>query len=141
MPDFPIVDSHVHLLDPRPLRLRLDEERARSSTGLVLPSDLTAAAGPVEIEQFVFVEVDVDFPQHLDEAAWVRMTPMDHKLHEDLARRYPPARVTDALGAPAGQRPGDAFSTDHAAMDARASEAPVGRTCEDERNHPRRNYL
>ena len=29
------------------------------------------AAAPVEIDQFVFVEVDVDFPQHLDEAAWV----------------------------------------------------------------------
>jgi L-fuconolactonase len=28
-------------------------------------------AGPVGIDQFVFVEVDVDDPQHLDEAAWV----------------------------------------------------------------------
>ena len=37
----------------------------------VLPSDLTKAAAPVKIEQFVFVEVDVDFPQHLNEAAWV----------------------------------------------------------------------
>ena len=37
----------------------------------MLPSDLTKAAAPVEIDQFVFVEVDVDFPQHLDEAAWV----------------------------------------------------------------------
>jgi L-fuconolactonase len=36
-----------------------------------LPSDLTKAAGPVRIDQFVFVEVDADFPQHLEEARWV----------------------------------------------------------------------
>jgi len=37
----------------------------------VLPKHLFEAASPVEIDQFVFVEVDVDLPQHLDEAAWV----------------------------------------------------------------------
>jgi L-fuconolactonase len=44
---------------------------APSLNRLVLPADLTAAAAPVKIEQFVFVEVDVDYPQHLDEARWV----------------------------------------------------------------------
>ena len=41
------------------------------STGRFCPSDLTKAAAPVKIDQFVFVEVYVDFPQHLDEARWV----------------------------------------------------------------------
>jgi len=70
VPDYPIVDSHVHLCDPR----KFGYAWTRSAPSLareVLPRDLTAIARPVDIEQFVFVEVDVDFPQHLDEAAWV----------------------------------------------------------------------
>jgi L-fuconolactonase len=70
VPDFPIVDSHVHLCDPKRFGYAW-MKNAPSLNRQVLPSDLTKAAGPVQIEQFVFVEVDVDFPQHLDEAAWV----------------------------------------------------------------------
>ena len=70
MVSFPIVDSHVHLLDPQ----RLGYAWTRNAPSLnrrVLPADLFAAARPVEIEQFVFAEVDVDYPQHLDEAEWI----------------------------------------------------------------------
>lgn len=70
MLDYPIIDSHVHLLDPA----RLGYAWAQGITGLrpkAVPSDVFAAAKPVEIERFVFVEVDVDAGQHLDEAAWV----------------------------------------------------------------------
>lgn len=70
MPDYPIVDSHVHLCDPR----KFDYAWTKNAPSLareVLPGHLTETAGPVEIEQFVFVEVDVDFPQHLEEADWV----------------------------------------------------------------------
>jgi L-fuconolactonase len=70
MIDYPIVDSHVHLCDPE----RFGYSWTRNAPSLnrtVLPDDLTRAARPVTIDQFVFVEVDVDFPQHLDEAAWV----------------------------------------------------------------------
>jgi L-fuconolactonase len=71
VPDFPIVDSHVHLCDPN--RFGYDwTKNAPSLKRLVLPADLTKAAGKVEIDRFVFVEVDVDFPQHLDEAEWVQ---------------------------------------------------------------------
>ena len=34
-------------------------------------ADLTAGAKPYEIDGYVFVEVDVDAPLHMDEAAWV----------------------------------------------------------------------
>ncbi len=70
MPDYPIVDSHVHLLEPA----RFGYGWTRGAPSLnrrALPGDLMQAAAPVEIDRFVFVEVDVDFPQHLDEAAWV----------------------------------------------------------------------
>ena len=70
MVDFPIVDSHVHLCEPRRFGYAWTTN-APSLKRRVLPADLTEAAGPVEIEQFVFVEVDVDLPQHLEEAAWV----------------------------------------------------------------------
>ena len=70
MPDFPIVDSHVHLLEPE----RFGYSWTKNVPQLkrrVLPKHLTEAAGRVEIEQFVFVEVDVDYPQHIEEADWV----------------------------------------------------------------------
>ena len=70
MLDFPIVDSHVHLLDPGRFGYAWTKG-APSLNRLVLPADLFAAAKPVEIDRFVFVEVDVDYPQHLAEAAWV----------------------------------------------------------------------
>jgi len=70
MPDFPIVDSHVHLCEPKRLGYAWTKN-APSLNRQVLPSDLTKAASPHAIEQFVFVEVDVDYPQHLAEAEWV----------------------------------------------------------------------
>jgi len=70
VPDYPIIDSHVHLCEPK----RFGYSWTRNAPSLnrqVLPTDLAKAARPAKIDQFVFVEVDVDFPQHLDEAAWI----------------------------------------------------------------------
>jgi L-fuconolactonase len=70
MPDFPIVDAHVHLADPK----RFGYAWTKSAPVLnrtVLPADLLKAAAPVQIEKFVFVEVDVDMPQHVAEAEWI----------------------------------------------------------------------
>jgi len=70
MPDYPIVDSHVHLADPK----RFGYGWTRNAPSLnrqVLPQHLTKAAEPVTVDRFVFVEVDVDLPQHLAEAEWV----------------------------------------------------------------------
>jgi L-fuconolactonase len=70
MPDFPIIDSHIHLLNPD--RMAYSWTRGAPQLGrLVTPDDFYAAAAPVEVERFVFVEVDVDYPQHLEEARWV----------------------------------------------------------------------
>jgi L-fuconolactonase len=70
MIDYPIVDSHVHLCDPKRFSYAWMKNAPQLSR-LVLPEHLTEAAKPVEVDQFVFVEVDVDMPQHLDEAKWV----------------------------------------------------------------------
>lgn len=71
MPDFPIVDSHVHLADPKRFAYAWTKN-APSLNRTVLPADLTKAAAPVKVDQIVFVEVDVDYPRHIDEAAWVQ---------------------------------------------------------------------
>jgi L-fuconolactonase len=68
--DYPIVDSHVHLMEPARFGYAWTAG-APSLKRQVLPEHLIAAAAPRTIDRFVFVEVDVDFPQHLDEAAWV----------------------------------------------------------------------
>jgi L-fuconolactonase len=70
MIDFPIIDSHIHLLDQR----RFGYSWAAGAPKLKrdwTPDDLAAYAKPYQIEGLVFVEVDVDMPQYLDEAEWV----------------------------------------------------------------------
>jgi L-fuconolactonase len=70
MPDFPIIDSHVHLADPTRFGYGWTKN-APSLNRRVVVDDLMKAAGAVKIDKLVFVEVDVDLPQHIDEAQWV----------------------------------------------------------------------
>jgi L-fuconolactonase len=70
IPDFPIVDSHVHLCDPQRLSYGW-MKGAPSLNRPVLASNMHAAAAPVQVDRFVFIEVDVDPGQYLDELAWV----------------------------------------------------------------------
>src|SRR5579863_2578067 len=70
MLDFAIVDSHVHLLDQRRFRYSWAAGAPALARDWTI-DDLARAAKPYEIEGIVFVEVDVDMPQYLDEAAWV----------------------------------------------------------------------
>ena len=70
MIDFPIIDSHIHLLDQN----RFGYSWASGAPALKrdwTPDNLAYVAKPFELEGFVFVEVDVDMPQYLDEAEWV----------------------------------------------------------------------
>jgi L-fuconolactonase len=70
VPDFPIVDAHVHLYDPGVIRYgwmrgkpALDQQR--------LMAQLDAARGPIEIEGLVWVEVGADPGLYLQEASFV----------------------------------------------------------------------
>jgi L-fuconolactonase len=70
MLEFPIIDSHIHLLDQK----RFGYAWAADTPALKrdwTPDDLVRASLPYQLEGFVFVEVDVDMPQYLDEADWV----------------------------------------------------------------------
>ena len=65
MIEFPIIDAHIHLLDQRRFTYSwaASEPRLRHDFA---PDDLARAARPYVVEGFIFVEVDVDRPQHLD---------------------------------------------------------------------------
>jgi L-fuconolactonase len=70
VPDFPIVDAHVHLYDPGVIRYGwmkgrpvLDQQR--------LMAQLDAARGSIEIEGLVWVEVGADPGLYLQEASFV----------------------------------------------------------------------
>jgi L-fuconolactonase len=71
MPNFPIIDAHVHLYDVDKLSYPwlANVPRINRSYGL---ADLDAARGPVELEAIVFAEVWIGPGLHLDEAAWVQ---------------------------------------------------------------------
>ena len=69
MPNFPIIDSHLHLWDPRQLTYPwltppLDQA--------FLPRDFQAATAPVQVEAMVFVECGAAPDQALKEARWVQ---------------------------------------------------------------------
>lgn len=71
MIDFPITDTHVHLLDTRKFKYGWASGAPKLGRDWTI-HDLETAAKPYVIESMVFVEVDVDYPQHMDEAAWVQ---------------------------------------------------------------------
>jgi len=71
VPDFAIVDSHVHLYDVKRLSYGwLKGAPAINRTYLL--DDFDKARGPVAVDKIVFVEVAVDPGLHMREAAFVR---------------------------------------------------------------------
>ena len=70
MPDFPIVDTHLHLWDPSKLNygwLKGSKQLFRA----FLPEDFKTAIGKVNVEKAVFVQCDCDAAQAVQEAEWV----------------------------------------------------------------------
>ncbi len=70
MPDFPIIDSHVHLYDVEQLRYSWMSGVPQLAHTTRM-DEFDEARGPVDVERLVFVEVDVDPGLHLDEARFV----------------------------------------------------------------------
>jgi L-fuconolactonase len=70
MPNFPIVDTHVHLWDPDHLNYPWLENVPLLNKPYLL-EDYDRHTGPVEIEKMVFLECDIDKSQFLHEVAWV----------------------------------------------------------------------
>jgi L-fuconolactonase len=70
MPDFPIVDAHVHLYDPGVIRYGWMKDKPALDQQHLM-AQLDAARGPVELEALVWVEVGADPGQYLQEASFV----------------------------------------------------------------------
>jgi len=80
MPEFPIVDSHVHLYDVKRLSYGWLAGVPKIDRTYLL-EDFDAARGPVEVDKLVFAEVAVDPGKHFDEAAFVQeMADRDPRL-------------------------------------------------------------
>lgn len=97
MPDFPIVDAHVHLYDLDRVRIGwlAGAPAINRSHGL---ADFDAARGAVEVERLVFAEVAVDPGQHLTEARWAQdLADADPRLGAIVA--HAPVERGDAVAA------------------------------------------
>lgn len=70
MPDFPIVDTHLHLWDPGRLRYAWLQEVPPLNRPH-LPGDYRRACAPVAVAKMVFVQCDCDPAQSRQEVAWV----------------------------------------------------------------------
>lgn len=80
MPEFPIVDSHVHLYDVKRLSYGWLKgvPKINRTYG---PADFHKARGAIEVEKYVFAEVAVDPGLHLEEARYVQeLADADPKL-------------------------------------------------------------
>jgi L-fuconolactonase len=70
MPDFPVIDCHVHFCDPS----RIDYPWLATVppiAGTYLPHEFDKACGTVTVDRIVFVEVDAAEGQAFDEAVFV----------------------------------------------------------------------
>ena len=70
MPTFPIVDTHVHLWDPKRLRYPWLDGIAALNRPFGL-ADYRKACGAVKVEAMVFVQCEVEFAQAMEEVEWV----------------------------------------------------------------------
>ncbi|MGE4248694.1 MAG: amidohydrolase [Parvibaculaceae bacterium] len=71
MPGFPIIDSHVHFIDPRRFRYAWLASRPSIDRPL-LPPDFAEATAGVAVEGVVFVEAWPDHGQHMAEAQFAQ---------------------------------------------------------------------
>lgn len=70
MPDFPIIDSHVHLWDPTQLRISWLDDDPLLGRPYTL-ADYAKHTEQSQIEAFVYIEVDVEPAYGLLEARWI----------------------------------------------------------------------
>jgi L-fuconolactonase len=70
VPDFPLIDAHVHLYDPAAISYPWMQD-APALNALHGPAEFTVATGGVAVDGLIFVEVDAARGQELAEARWV----------------------------------------------------------------------
>jgi len=70
MPDFPVVDAHLHIWDPRQIRYPWIEGNAVLDRPF-LPDDYRQHFAGVDVEAMVFVQCDCEFAASMREVEWV----------------------------------------------------------------------
>jgi L-fuconolactonase len=102
MPEFPIVDAHVHLYDPGAIPFPWMEGNAKLNRPH-LPADFDRLTEGVAVEAIVFVEVAAAEGRHLDEANFVaglaRTEPRLRGMVASIPLEKGPAAVTADLNA------------------------------------------
>lgn len=93
MIDFAITDTHVHLLDTKRFKYSWAAGAPKLGRDWSV-ADLEERARPYTVEGLVFVEVDVDMPQHLDEADWVQSLATKDKRIKGCVASLPLERGT-----------------------------------------------
>ena len=88
LPDFPIIDAHVHLYDPANLPYAW-LAGVPPINKAHLPADFDRLTAPVKVDGIVFVEVDVDDPRHLDEARLVEKIGRGRPAHPGIVAGMP----------------------------------------------------
>lgn len=88
MPSFPIIDTHVHLWDPRRLRYGWLAEVAALNRPFLI-DDFRAACGPVAVSKLVFVQCECDPAQSAAEVAWVAEVASDEPRLNGIVAQAP----------------------------------------------------
>ncbi len=70
MPNFPIIDTHLHVWDVNNLIYPWLKDVPVLNRSYLLP-EYNEACGSVEVEAMVFMQCEADFSQAMDEAKWV----------------------------------------------------------------------
>lgn len=80
MPDFTIVDTHLHVWDPARLSYPWLAQIPLLNKAYLL-ADYDRACAPVVVEKMVFVQAEADFAQFRAETAWVtELAEQDHRI-------------------------------------------------------------
>lgn len=95
MLNLPVIDTHLHLWDPRQLRYPwLDEAPAINQAHL--PADYRAATTGIPIAKMIFVQCEVDVAQYREEVAWVtKQAALDDRIKGIVA--WAPLEHGDAV--------------------------------------------
>ena len=70
MLDFPIVDSHLHLWDPKNIHYPWLQDNSFLNKAFLL-EDYNKACGDIQVEKMVFVQCECSQTQYMEEARWV----------------------------------------------------------------------
>lgn len=76
-PNFPIIDTHLHLWDPGKLTYPWLNDLPKLNRPHLLP-EYDEACGSLQVEAMVFMQAEADFSQAIDEVKWVNGLAREH---------------------------------------------------------------